>query len=134
MMTSVTKPHWAAGSTRLIGEDVDDEDDDIEQLLHVHFQHLLELGKVHATRFVTKEVHSGGTEIVTHDNKEDDVFLPSTKGIWPCYYWWCHDRGWDCEPISTGAIKKKPVETGTEQKNVSISTYHRFWKRHYRKY
>ena len=131
MTTGVAKRHWAAGSKRSIGDDIEDEDDNTGQSLHAHFQHLMELGKVRATRFVTKEVQGGGTERVTRDNKEEDVFLPSTKGIRPCYYRWCHDRGWDCEPISTGAIKKKPIEAGTEQNIVSISTYHRFWKRHY---
>ena len=90
MTTGVSKHHWATGSKRMIGDDVDDEDGDTGQSLHAHFQHLMELGKVCATRFVTKEVKGGGTERVTHDTKEEDVFLPSTKGIQPCYYRWCH--------------------------------------------
>ena len=109
LTTGVAKPHWSAGSKRSIGDDVDDEDDEIGQSLHDHFKCLMQLGEVRATRFVMKEVEGGGTQRVTRDNNEEDVFLPSTKGIRPCYYRWCHDRGWDCEAISTGAIKKQLI-------------------------
>ena len=44
--TTVATPHWSARRKCAIGDDVDDEDDEIGQALHCHFMQPLQFGEV----------------------------------------------------------------------------------------
>ena len=61
------------------------EDDPRVIALHEHFKELMSLGEVRATRFVRNVVADGSTELVTRDDDNENVYLPATDGICPCY-------------------------------------------------
>ena len=101
-----------------------------------HFEHMMKLGEVRATRCVATFVD--GT--LGHANRDDDdetVHLPRYMGIRNCYRRYMATLGYHVQTTTTGGIivtrlpgenENEPVDT---EEFVSFPTYYNKWKKSY---
>jgi hypothetical protein len=107
-------------------------DDERLPPLHAHFDYLLNLGEVRATRVVATLV-DGVHGRANREESLDNVYLPISMGHRSCYKRYMLSLGFDtkCAPDGTiivdGIVSGKPSENGY----VSFSTYYRRWKTAY---
>jgi len=107
-------------------------DDERAAVLKEHFEYLLELGEVRATRVVATLVDGEHG----HTNREDTtdmVYLPSSFGFRPCYKRYMEGLGYavTCRPnggIIVEGIDGKEID---HSEFVSFTTYCRVWKNEY---
>ena len=118
--------------------------------LREHFNELLGLGEVRATKFI-KKIVDGMQNTTTKDDDDGSVFLPATNGIRPMYYRYMKDLGYSAAPNADGTVELTWVGEGSgatkdgfeeegdgelgvlevPQPFVHLSTYRRIWKREY---
>ena len=101
-----------------------------------HFEHMMKLGEVRATRCVATLVD--GT--LGHTNRDDDdeaIYLPRYMGIRSCYRRYMATLGYHVQTTATGGIivtrlpgenENEPVDT---EEFVSFPTYYNKWKKSY---
>ncbi len=124
--------HGNCGKKRAI-----DPDNHTTTVLHSHFEALLGMAEVRATRFVSDTVDGISQRTVTQDNDNGNVYLPSNDGTCPSYYRYCLAQGYKVQTTATGNIVKEWVgfdgyeDGATKPSIVSLGTYHRFWKTNY---
>jgi predicted small metal-binding protein len=97
-----------------------------------HFEYLMNLGKVRATRVVSTLVDGMGS----HNNRDaslDVTYLPISMGYRSCYKRYMSSLGYITETTATGAfkIRKEDGSAVDNGKFVSFPTYHTKWKRDY---
>ena len=128
--TGVVKGHGNKGRSMAIKEE-----DPRMPPIRAHFNHLLGLGEVRATRFIRKLVEGkeGATTTATRDDPEDEmVYLPTTSGFRPMYYRYMQEQGYKVTVCATGAVSVTWIESDEERlPYISLSTYYRIWKRDY---
>ncbi len=99
-----------------------------------HFQYLLELGKVRATRTVTTLV-DGMAGRANRDDDADATFLPRYMGYRNCYKWYMMALlGYNVRSLASGLIvieSREDREPEDPCENVSFATYYYEWKTHF---
>ena len=101
-------------------------------VLKLHFEYLLQLGEVRATR-VTVTLVDGEHGHANREGTVDMVYLPTSFGFRPCYKRYMESLGYSvlCHPnggIIVEGINGKAINC---KEFVSLKTYCTFWKRHY---
>jgi hypothetical protein len=97
--------------------------------LKAHFEYMLNLGEVRATR-VAATLVDGVVGRSNRDDTEDMVYLPISMGYRNCYKQYMDGLGYRVRSNAKGAINVE--EVGDEGKEfVSLRTYFDFWKREY---
>jgi hypothetical protein len=100
-----------------------------EPLMH-HFEYLLNLGEVRATRVVATLVDG----VQGHANREDTVeqtYLPISMGYRSCYRWYMASIGYKVRTTGVGVaivegVEGKPID---KSEYVSYPTYFYVWKK-----
>ena len=97
-----------------------------------HFEYLMNLGEVRATRVVSTFVDGMGS----HKNRDaslDVTYLPISLAYRPCYRRYMSSLGYITETTATGAfkIRKEDGSAVNTGEFVSFPTYHTKWKRDY---
>ena len=98
-----------------------------------HFEYLLNLGEVRATRVVATLVDGMGGHVNRDDNIEV-TYLPISMGYRPCYKRYMKSLGYDVRTTATGGLVVT-AEAGKEAdpgEYVSFPTYYNMWKRDYK--
>jgi len=107
-------------------------DDKRANELKVHFERLLQLGEVRATRVIATFVDGEQG----HANREDTVdmaYLPTSFGFRPCYRRYMENAGYSvtCRPnggVVVEGINGKEINC---KEFVGFTTYCRYWKKNY---
>ena len=100
--------------------------------LKYHFEYLLNLGEVRATRVVATLVDG----VQGHANREDTVdmvYLPISMGYRSCYKRYMQSLGFNVRCKHDGGVVIDGVDDGkpSDHGYVSYSTYYKKWKREY---
>ena len=101
--------------------------------LKEHFDIMMHLGKVQATRVVAMLV-DGVADLANCHDTADMVYLPISMGYRNCYKHYMAGNSYKVRSNPNGAIivKAEAEVEGSEGKDfVSIATYFNFWKREY---
>jgi len=103
-----------------------------EKHLKEHFERLLQLGEVRATRVIATVV-DGEQGHANREDTVDMVYLPTSFGFRPCYRRYMENAGYNvtCRPnggVVVGGINGKEIN---RKEFVSFATYCRFWKKNY---
>ena len=83
-----------------------DDDPRLGPLLE-HYEELLELGEVRATRLISSLVEGRQQTTLRDDANDENVYLPTTSGYRSCYYHYMKDQGYTATPQHDGAILVK---------------------------
>lgn len=109
------------------------DDDERGKILTEHFEYLLQLGEVRATRVIATLV-DGVQGHANRDDTTDMVYLPISMGYRNCYQRYMSRLGYNVSTKPNGAIVVEEVgEDDVDNPNeyVSFTTYCRKWKKDY---
>ena len=125
LSTSMLPSHKA---TRKVNVNAVENDEKSFLPLIKHFEYLLNLGEVRATRFVATLV-DGEQGHSNHEDTVDMTYLPISMGYQMCYKWYMFALGYDVRSKANGAvmvegIDGRPINPG---EFVSFKTYHSMW-------
>ena len=126
--TGVIPQHASVGAKGHASKD----DSQLQEVLNGHFDYLLQLGEVQATRAVATLVNGAAG----HNNREvadDEVYLPISMGYRNCYRRYMALLGYKVTCTPNGSIVIEG-EGGKEVKNdefVSFASYFSKWKKDY---
>lgn len=107
------------------------------QSVRSSFEELEGLGETRATRTVETMTSEG---VVGHANRDEqsgieNIYLPQSLGIRPCYYRYMSSIGYDVELTDdAGKYRVKPATSWTgaaDKPYVSLCTFYRIWQRDY---
>ena len=107
---------------------------DVERnnVLTDHFNYLLQLGEVRATRVIATLV-DGEQGHANREDTTDMVYLPMTFGFRPCYRRYMETLGYNVACRPNGGVIVTGIDGKAINRNefVSFSTYCRKWKKEY---
>ena len=97
--TGVVKAHGNTGKST----EMKDDDPRMAPLIE-HYDELLELGEVRATKLITSLVEGRQQTTLRDDEDDENVYLPTASGYRSCYYRYMKDQGYTAKPQHDGAI------------------------------
>jgi hypothetical protein len=108
------------------------DDDERGKTLTEHFEYLLELGEVRATRVIATLV-DGVQGHANRDDTVDMVYLPISMGYRNCYQRYMSRLGYNvsCKPNGSIVVEVSEGEDDNPNEYVSFSTYCSKWKKDY---
>ena len=131
--SGVAKKHGNTGKKNRSYKD----DSEVMQSVRSSFEELEGLGETRATRTVETMTSEG---VVGHANRDEqsgieNIYLPQSLGIRPCYYRYMSSIGYDVELTDdAGKYRVKPATSWTgaaDKPYVSLCTFYRIWQRDY---
>lgn len=106
------------------------EDDPRMPPIRDHFESLLKLGEVRATK-VMRTLVDGVEGRTTRGDDDDIVYLPCTSGKRPLFYRYGREQGYDIKPLPNGQLEVREIPNVERVPMVSWTQYRRIWARDY---